>query len=537
MTVHLKSKRKRDVNLAKLDEPLMITLTELPANRTGFRTVRSADALAQEDTEMLDLQKRTRTRSGKGKAAPKAPTPPVKMSRSDAGLLTLVLPEGATEDDAANVIEQFGLGDDYIIRSEDGFISLVRKTEEDEVLPGGVEVALANGLTATVDYAMFPDAVARADKEGDKDALVVARMDFSIAHFDTLEAVADYLKANEIDYIKDGVEQVEGGVIVHRVDPKDYDGKGKQIEIAPGLLAHVTRGETDSIPVAIRRAVTDAAFGSFGMGHLDFSAALVDPEFSSQAGNAIFQLSDVLDNIVFRSGLPLTERKDLINRATADFSGFMSGLMDAVGDMGFASRAEAEEAGEEAIDRKDDEPVKDPATEEAVAAAASQRKDESEGTETLATDSVKDDASQGEETARSDQEGGDAAKDTPAAEGSDGEEGKAPVAAAPAVGISRKDLEDTVKVALEAAGATFGTALKDIVKGNELTTKRLDTALKSLRTEVEKIGDTTNVARDNRDDDETVDAEVGGDHGNSPDDSADVFRGAFGANFPRSRRA
>jgi hypothetical protein len=529
MVAHLKSKRKRDVNLAKLDEPLMITLTELPANRTGFRTVRSAAALAQEDTEMLDLQKRTRTRSGKGKAAAKAPTPPVKISRIDAGLLTLVLPEGATEDDAATVIEQFGLGDDYTIRSENGFISLVRKTEEGETLPGGVEVALAQGLTATVDYAMFPDAVARADKAGDNDGIIVARMDFNIAYFETLEAVADYLKANEIDYMTDGVEQVDGGVIVHRMDPNEYDGKGKQIEIAPGVLVHVTRGETDSIPVAIRRAVTDAAFGSFGMGHLDFSAALVDPEFSSQAGNAIFQLSDVLDNIVFRSGLPLPDRKELIQKATADFSGFMGGLMDAVGDMGFA-QADRSDKGE-ADEAK--APV-DTTTDEAVAAAASQRKDEGEGKDAPAEDASTDSGTAAEAAARTDTDAGGEAKDT-AAEGGDGEGGKAPVAATPAVGISRKDLEDTVKVALEAAGATFGDALKDIVKGNELTTKRLDVALKSLRTEVEKIGDTTNVARDNRDDD-TVETEVGGDHDGDSGDSADVFRGAFGANFPTNRR-
>jgi hypothetical protein len=533
MTAHLKSKRKRDVNLAKLDEPLMITLTNLPANRAGFRTVRSADALAQEDTAMLDLQRRTRTRSGKGKAAPKA-TPKVKISRVDAGLLTLVLPEGATEDDAATVIEQFGLGEDYTIRSEDGFISLVRKTEEGETLPGGVEVALAQGLTATVDYAMFPDAVARADakEEGKADSLVVARMDFNIAYFETLEAVSDYLKTNAIDYMEDGVEQVEGGVIVHRVDPKDYDGKGKQIEIAPGVLAHVTRGETDSIPVAIRRAVTDAAFGSFGMGHLDFSAALVDPEFSSQAGNAIFQLSDVLDNIVFRSGLPLDERKDLINRATADFSGFMGGLMDAVGDMGFSNADRSDKP----VDRTTEDATPAPDADADATARADEDKVKGKVTEAPAEDASTDSGTAAEAAARTDTDAGGEAKDT-AAEGGDGEGGDAPAAAAPAVGVSRKDMEDVVKVALEAAGATFGDALKEIVKGNELTTKRLDTALKSLRTEVEKIGDTTNVARDDRTDDEVEGTEVGGDHGDSPDDSADVFRGAFGANFPRTRRA
>jgi hypothetical protein len=521
MAVHTK-KRKRDVNLAKLAEPQMITLVELPANRTGFRTVRSAEeALAQEDTEMLDFQRRTRTRSGKAPAKKEAP---VRISRIDAGLLTLVLPEGATEDDAAAVIEQFGLGDDYTIRSEDGFVSLVRKTEEDEVLPGGVEVALSNGLTATVDATMFPNAIARSDEDGNADSIVVARMDFNIAHFETLEAVAEYLKANEIDYLKDGVEQVDGGVIVHRVDPEDYDGKGKQIEIAPGVLVHVTRGDADSIPVAIRRAVTDAAFGSFGMGHLDFSAALVDPEFSSQAGNAIFQLSDVLDNIVFRSGLPLDERKGLITKATADFAGFMGGLMDAVGDMGFAQADRSEKAPE--ADAEEAEVTAEPAADAEPAA-----RDDSESTDAPAEDADTDDGTAAEAAARTDTDDGDAAKDTPAAKGSEGGDNDAPAVEA----ITRQDLENTVKVALEAAGKTFGDALKEIVDGNEKTTKRLDTALKTLKTEVEKIGDTTNVARDDHADDEI--GEDDGANGDSPDDSADIFTGAFGANFPRRRRA
>jgi hypothetical protein len=502
------SKRKRAVNLPKLAEPQMITLTELPANRTGFRVIRSAHAALEaeatpdtEDEGMLEINRRQRSAGTTAKKQEKAP---VKASRADAGLLTLVLPEGSTEDDAAAIMEQFGLSDDYTIRKDEetGAISLVRNHEDDAELPAGVPIALSNDLSATVDPTMFPAAIERADAgEGIK----VARMDFDIAHFETLEDVRDYLTANKIDFIEDGVEQVEGGVIVHRTASEDYDGKGVKIELAPGLHAHITRADADDVPVAIRRAVTDAAFGSFGMGHLDFAAAMVDPEFSHQAGNAIVQLADVLDNIVFRA---------------TDFAGFMGGLMDAVGDMGFASREEAEEAGEEAIDREDTGEAEDAGSAE----EAAQRSDEATAPEAKAEDAeATAEDSQGEETARADQEDGGEAKDAKTGGDDDGEQ--LPIAA-----ITRQDVEDVVKVALEAAGATFGEALKGVAESVEKTTKRIDEigeTVKGLGEKVEEFGETTNVARSD-DDDVVIDE--------GEPQSKDLFTGAFGKNFGRGIR-
>lgn len=480
---------------------------------------------------MINIQKRTRAR---GTTAKKAAAPQVEtIKRVDTGLLTLILPEGATEDDAAGVIEQFGLADDYtIVRDDNDRISLVRKEEEGAEVPVGSEVNLANGIMAVVDTSMFRSDRTTEDKTGGEgldssEGLLVHRIDFNIAHgFETLESVRDYLTENDIDFLEDGVEQVEGGVIVHRAEVEEADAKaGVKIEIAPGITAHIVRGEADNIPRAIRRAVTDAAFGSFGMGHLDFSAALVDPEFSAMADNAIWQLSDVLTNIVFRSGLPLDERKGLIDRAATEFSGFMGGLMDAVGDMGFAQADRSEKFQEKPSDSGakaviPEGAVKDNDTSEEVKDTA--RKD-ADG-----EDSGTDTATQ-EATARSDTDASNSAKDpdeeSPAQEG--GETPTPEVAA-----ITRKDMQEMVTTALEAAGTTFGETLKGIVASNEETTKRLDKALgdvEKLNAKIEEIGDTT-VARSDEDDGGSAEV-VDGTGSEDNSDDLNVFKGAFGSGF------
>ena len=65
--------RKRTVNLPELVDPQMVTLTGLPANRAGFKVIRSAHALQESDQEdhdmTIDTQRRLRKRSGAPKPA------------------------------------------------------------------------------------------------------------------------------------------------------------------------------------------------------------------------------------------------------------------------------------------------------------------------------------------------------------------------------------------------------------------------------------------------------------------------------------
>lgn len=328
--------KRRRVNLARLAEPFNLTLTKKPANRSGFKVVRSDET---EETEMLDLDKMpTRKRRRAGMSPPRKAnlTSPRKVAlgshdlartkRKDSGLLNLILPSGATKDDAMDVIEHFGLSDDYeIVQNDDGRIVLHRREAGDveETIP----IQLNNGIIAEVDAALLDPMANR--KRGDTsmgDGCALARIDFDSRAFST-EKVNKWLDHFGVDYLENGVEAVDGGVIVMRDD--DIEEKDcHKIRLAEGVVGYIARADANDIPTRITRAIVNEAFGNFGFGHLDFASALADPEFSNRSESAIFQLSDVLHNIVFRSGLPIGERKELIGRATGQFSTFMGNLMD-----------------------------------------------------------------------------------------------------------------------------------------------------------------------------------------------------------------
>lgn len=329
------SMKRRRVNLARLAEPFNLTLTKKPANRSGFKVVRSET----EETEMIDLDKmpaKLRRRAGMNPPRKANLTSPRKVAlsqhdlartkRKDSGLLNLILPSGATKDDAMDVIEHFGLSDDYeIVQNDDGRIILHRREAGDveETIP----IQLNNGIIAEVDAALLDPMANR--KRGDTsmgDGCALARIDFDSRAFNT-EKVNKWLTHYGVDYLENGVEAVDGGVIVMRDDEIEEKDCHK-IRLAEGVVGYIARADANDIPTRITRAIVNEAFGNFGFGHLDFASALADPEFSNRSESAIFQLSDVLHNIVFRSGLPIGERKELIGRATGQFSTFMGNLMD-----------------------------------------------------------------------------------------------------------------------------------------------------------------------------------------------------------------
>ncbi len=331
------SMKRRKVNLARLAEPFNLTLTKKPANRSGFKVVRSDET---EETEMLDLGKMpTRKRRRAGMEPPRKAnlTSPRKVAlsqhdlartkRKDTGLLNLILPSGATKDDAMDVIEHFGLSDDYeIVQNNDGRIILHRREAGD--VEKTIPIQLNNGIIAEVDAALLDPMANR--KRGDTDEMgegcALTRIDFDGRKFDSA-GVSKWLNHFGVDYLENGVESVDGGVIVQRNDEIEEKDCHK-IRLAEGIVGYVARADMNDVPVKITRAIVNEAFGNFGFGHLDFASALADPEFSNRSETAIFQLSDVLHNIVFRSGLPIGERKELVGRATAQFSTFMGNLMD-----------------------------------------------------------------------------------------------------------------------------------------------------------------------------------------------------------------
>src|SRR5690606_25059495 len=102
------------------------------------------------------------------------------------------------------------------------------------------------------------------------------------------------------------------------------------VRLDKGVSALVCRAESNDVPVLITRAVTTSAYGQYGYGHLSFVSALADPEFSSKIDNANYVLWDVVDNIMFYSGLPLQERLVLLGAALEDYGTYVKAVIEAL---------------------------------------------------------------------------------------------------------------------------------------------------------------------------------------------------------------
>jgi hypothetical protein len=117
--------------------------------------------------------------------------------------------------------------------------------------------------------------------------------------------------------------------LYRRAEVPDKAEIGK-VEIADGVIAHVTRQEQTDVPAEMYGVVSEAAYGSWGWGQLDFGAVLADVEFTEATREAVDVLHRVLTDILFWSSLPLAVRKELVARATSQFTSYVIELMDAL---------------------------------------------------------------------------------------------------------------------------------------------------------------------------------------------------------------
>lgn len=295
-------KRRRSGQLLEPVTPQMVTLTALPANRAPFKVVRSAP---EQEDETMSKPTVTRRR---------------RIKRMDAALISLLLPDHTTQERANEIMDTYALDGDFeFMVNEDGECMLVRRGVDIDKFDQFAHIPLGHGMVALLNPSVFE--AARGDGEG----ISLARLEFDGRN---AAEVKDWLKAKEIDFQKDGVEVVEGGVIVTRHDIDDQELV--KIVIEKGVTGFVSRSDEDDVPIQIHRAVTDQAFGQYGMGHLDFASAMADPQFSNAADEAIWRLSDVMQNIMFFSQVQLSERKRLYRAAADQFVSFMDSLIDSL---------------------------------------------------------------------------------------------------------------------------------------------------------------------------------------------------------------
>lgn len=302
--------------LNKLNKPEFVTVVDVPANRTGFRMVRG-----EED-------------AGKPAAALKVVTEGIrKRKRSDANLVSIVLPQGIDRSVAEEVVEMFALGEGYaLIEEDDSFI--IRRTNASDKETFAID--MGEGFTANIDAA----SIARADTpppnpgKGDqrpgegveKNAISLVRVDFDEKVFAEPADVAEWCTMNGLP--SDNVVENEDGYF--SVNRYDTEAQTRVVRLGDGVVGYVIRAERADVPEPLYSGVVSEAYGSWGWGQLNFAAAMADPRFTEQSWDALYVLRDVLENIVFYSSLPVDERKGLVKGACDQYVAYMGQLIDAL---------------------------------------------------------------------------------------------------------------------------------------------------------------------------------------------------------------
>lgn len=273
-------KRKRTASLMKLEDPEFLSLVTSPANKTGFKIIRSE-------------------------------------AGSDSSLLRIDFPQGIDEEAAQQIARVMGLEDDYTLQGDHvGGFYMVRKGDEGTSLAGTTEIDLGHGYSAfaQIDVSRGDDAIS---------GVKLIRMEFDQSF--GVDDVKTWLKDKEVDFQPNGVDVAEYGTVVIRHESK---GDEQKVQIMPGVVGYVSRAAEDDVPASISREVVEQAYGNYGWGHLGFASAMADVEFTNKSWDAIEVLRGVLEEVVIYSGLPLDERKGLIRNACSQYAGYMSGLLD-----------------------------------------------------------------------------------------------------------------------------------------------------------------------------------------------------------------
>lgn len=296
---------RQKIGLARIGEPDNVTLTEKPANRSGFKIMRSVG----EEQE-----------AG-------APT-----ERSDKYLIRIELPEGISEEDAISISDSYGLDEGYSLTSKDGRYTLVRSERSGNK---GVSVAMNDGSVAYVDTKAFQrsedilQSTANTEEEETppRKSVRLVSLRFDAETFATPAAVDDWLTQRSIPYPANGVEQQDDGFIV---TTSEADDETKDIAYGTGVTGVICRADEEGLPGALYAQTIEQAYGSWGWDQLNFAAAMADVVFTDSSYQYLDTLNEVLRNIIFYSSEDLDTRKKLIVNALSEYASFMVGLIDAL---------------------------------------------------------------------------------------------------------------------------------------------------------------------------------------------------------------
>lgn len=440
-------------SLRKLKEAKFLTLTEKGANRSGFKIIRD-DAGIKTAPELKFAQ------------------------RADAPLLSILLPGNVGESDAYDMLELFGLGDDYeVSQREDGSFILKRKLANTST--NVIDFNLGDGMTATVDSS------ALASRSDSTNGVVVTSIEFQNEFFD-VAGVNEFLRGKDVAFKEGGVEVVDGGFIVTRHDlPAGVDTK--KVAVQDGVTAIIALAERDDVPNGMVSPVYEDAYGNYGWGQLDFAAAMADPEFTSASWDALSTLGSVLERIIFYSDMGVDERRVLIQRAIGQFGDFMNGLLDALPkEVLIQIRSDNRNSRKEFIDMATTKTKENTPANEEVKATDTDTAAETTATRTDAEPEEKKDDTGSEDVTTATRTDGEAGDETPEEENSTSGEfvTRSELEAVVAAAMAKR--EDTVAAALNGLQETMGKlgeSITSVQRSNEESNTSLKEKLETIESQ------------------------------------------------------
>lgn len=274
-------RRKRKANMLDLQDPQFVTLTATPANRAGFKVIRSDGAKSASS-----LQHRVDR----------------ILQRKDLGgdfvIRSILLPEEVGSEDEAKVIGRaFDLEKEYELhRQDDG--RYVYRSKDYEDADAVIVVEAGDGFQAEVlrsdtQGAEGEDQEEEARVEGVK--VVAIRFDPDV--FFKPDAISEWAKKNEIDF--NSTPEDDGQSLVVSVSRSDEPTE--EIQVERGVIVEVAPSDKDEVPGGSRFAgiVRSVSYGNWGWGATDFNVAMADRTFSEWMDSAIRNLGYVLEEVAF----------------------------------------------------------------------------------------------------------------------------------------------------------------------------------------------------------------------------------------------
>lgn len=285
-------------NLLEMKTPKFITLVGKPANQRAFSAVRS------DGTDGKPARHR-------------------RVRRSDSSNLAKIqFPADMTEAQVGEALAGYGLTEFEVKRADESSPwvasnSAIVCTDADLVSHKLTE----SGITAYVKRSAAPEAVSGKNK------LVVSSISFQGEDVQRSD-VESWLDENGVDYDEKALNNSSGTFVLQRAELEE-GAETRQVELAEGVVATITRSDQQDIPDGFVLVINETAYSGYGWGQLDFNATMADRTVGEQIEEAQCVLNRTLDNILYwNSDLTVDAKKMLISRTCDQFAAYVNSFLD-----------------------------------------------------------------------------------------------------------------------------------------------------------------------------------------------------------------